>query len=529
MVENGLRDTTTVVGSSTTSLADSGVNVPMNVPVKTSMNANTSSTDDGITLGDLVTMLRKHLVGAIVTCLVVVFATAAYTFFAPKKYESTAQLLAMAGQSIAGDAQSGNISQLSAGASYINSQIATYPQLVKTEAVLKPVIDKLNLDKTPAQLASQITATNPSNTMMVNITAETRDPKLSQDVANAVAKSLSTQVSTNLETLDKSKAPVTLSVVQEAQLPTSQSFPKTKLFLAAGLVLGIILGIAYAVVRELLNTKVSSTQDARSILGTSALGTIPDDEILDTAQPAIISQPNSMVAEEYRRVRTNLSFLNVDREEGKGQLIVITSASPSEGKTTTSANTAVALAELGKKVLLIDADLRHPSIAHEMGLNGASGLVHILSGQLTPTDVVQSYWKPNLHILPAGKRPANASILLNSTTMALLLEQAQTQYDYIIIDTAPLNVANDAVILGKIAHGVVIVVGKNRADKRELQENVEALRTAQVSILGYVLNFADPKKIHAHNYYYYYSDDAGARNTSRRRSSRSNTRDRKER
>lgn len=523
MVENGLRDTTTVVGPSMTSLADSGVNVP----VKTSMNANTPPTDDGITLADLIAMVRKHFVGALITCLVVVVATAAYTFLVPKKYEATAQLLAMAGQNIV-DAGNSNAAQLSAGASYLNSQIATYPQLVKTEAVLQPVIDKLGLEETASDLAEQITATNPSNTMMVNITAETRDPQMSQDIANAVADSLSSQVSTNLKTLDKDKAPVTLSVVQEAQFPESQSSPKTKLFLAAGLVLGIILGVVYAVVRELLNTKVSSTQDARSILGTSAIGTVPDDEILDTTQPAIIAQPNSIVAEEYRRIRTNLSFFNVDGEEGKGQLIVITSATPSEGKTTTATNTAVALAELGKKVLLIDADLRHPSVAEEMALNGRTGLVHILSGQLTPTDVVQSYWKPNLHILPAGKRPANASILLNSTTMTMLVEQAQTQYDYVIIDTAPMSVANDAVILGKLAQGVVMVVGKNRADKHELQENAEALRTAQVPILGYVLNFADPKKIHAHNYYYY-SDDARARNTSRRRSSRSNTRDRKER
>lgn len=486
-----------------------------------SANSAAHIEDDGITLGDLFAMVRKHLVGALVTCLVVVVATSLFTFLAPKKYESTAQLLAMAGQSIT-DTQSGNASQLSAGASYINSQIATYPQLVKTEAVLKPVITKLGLNETAGELAGQITATNPSNTMMVNITAETSDPQLSQDIANAVADSLSAQVSTNLDTIKKDKAPVTLSVVQEAQLPTSQSFPKIKLFLAAGLVLGIILGIAYAIVRELLNTKVSSSQDARNILGTSAIGVVPDDEILDTTKPAIIAEPNGMIAEEYRKIRTNLSFFNVDQEAGKGQLIVITSAMPSEGKTTTVTNTAVALAELGKKVLVVDADLRHPSVAHEIGMQGGTGLVHILSGQLTPTDVVQSYWKPNLHILPAGKRPANASILLNSTTMTMLLEQARTQYDYVIVDTAPMNVANDAVILGRLANGLVMVVGKGICEKHDLQDAADALQTAQIPVLGYVLTFADPKKLHSGNYYYYNAGSASGKSRRSVRSSRKN-------
>ena len=154
-------------------------------------------------------------------------------------------------------------------------------------------------------------------------------------------------------------------------------------------------------------------------------------------------------------------------------------------------------------------------MAAKLGLEGHVGLSHILSGQARPADIVQAYWKPNLQVLPAGKRPGNASILLNSTVMKELIEAARNQYDYVILDTTPLSVANDATIFGKMAHGVIMVVGKGVADKRELQETVQSLKSASVPILGFVLNFANPKKLRSNNYYYYYAD--GVRNNGKSR------------
>lgn len=223
----------------------------------------------------------------------------------------------------------------------------------------------------------------------------------------------------------------------------------------------------------------------------------------------IVSQPNGALAEEYRRIRTNIDFLQTDRANGVGQLIVITSSQPSEGKTTTAINVAAALAEDGAKVLLIDADLRHPSVAHHLGIEGTAGLTHVLSGQMGPKDVVQSYWKQNLHILPAGKRPANAGVLLGSDTMKFMVDQALTQYQYVIIDTAPLSVSNDGAVFGRWAKGLLLVAGRQACEKKALQEAASTLEVAQVPVLGFIFNFADPKKLHSHsNYYYYYEDGA---------------------
>lgn len=478
------------------------------------MEQGQNEQEEGVTLGELLQMIRKHIVSAAIVCVVVFAAVAAYTFLAPKKYEATAELLAMSGQGVISD--DSNASQYSSIGSYINTQIATYPQLVKTEAVLEPVIDDLGLDMTLEEVGELITASNPDSTFMVDITAETEDPQFSAQLANAVATSLSEQVSTSMNTVSIDQAPVSLSVVQQAAVPEDPSSPNVPLYLAAGLVVGIILGVGFAIVREMLNTKVDTTSDVRGIVGSSAIGNVPDDEILNETQPVVISQPGGPLAEEYRRIRTNISFLQTDRVAGEGQLIVISSVSPSEGKTTTSVNVAAALAEDGAKVLLIDADLRHPSVAHHLGIEGSAGLAHVLSGQMTPKDVVQSYWKPNFHILPGGKRPANASILLNSETMTLLIKQALTQYDYVIIDTAPMTISNDGVMFGRMAGGIVLVTAKGVTEKRDLQESIESLNTAEVPVLGFVFTFADPKKSHSGNYYYYYYEDGTKRNHNKR-------------
>ncbi len=367
-------------------------------------------------------------------------------------------------------------------------------------------------------MGKQLVVTNPSNTAFVNISAKSGDAQRSADIANAVAESLRTVVQQDLYGGSKGQSPIKLTVVQKATVPQSPSSPKKGLYFAIGVVLGIIVGVFAAVLKELLSTKVEETSDVRGIVKASALGSVPKNEVLSGTRPIIITEPNGPVAEEYRRIRANIKFLQADKVPDRGQLLVISSTSPSEGKTTTVINVAAVLAENGAKVLLVDADLRHPFVAHHLGIEGSVGLAHVLSGQMSPVDVVQSYWKPNLHILPAGKRPANASLLLNSDMMKMLIEQALMQYDYVLIDTAPLAVSNDGIVFGSWAKGVVLVAANGICRKKDLEESMDALRTAKVPVLGFVFNFANPKKEHKNAYYYYYED--GARRSTPRRNGR---------
>lgn len=474
------------------------------------------SRPSGITFADIVVIIRKHIATAAICFAVIVGVAGAYAFLAAPQYSATAQVIATYNAAQDGG-NSDDITQQNTGGTYVSNQIKSYPTLATTETVLKPVISQLGLDVSVKDLSNQLTVSNPSNTAFVNITATAGDAKQSATIANAVADSLRTIVEHDLYAKGAA-APIKLTVIQRAATPQEPSAPNKKLCIAAGVVLGLFVGIIAARLKELLSTKVEETSDVRGIVKASALGSVPKNEVLSGTRPIIITEPNGPVAEEYRRIRANIKFLQADKVPDRGQLLVISSTSPSEGKTTTVINVAAVLAENGAKVLLVDADLRHPSVAHHLGIEGSVGLAHVLSGQMSPVDVVQSYWKPNLHILPAGKRPANASLLLNSDMMKMLIEQALMQYDYVLIDTAPLAVSNDGIVFGSWAKGVVLVAANGICRKKDLEESMDALRTAKVPVLGFVFNFANPKKEHKNAYYYYYED--GARRSTPRRNGR---------
>ena len=475
-------------------------------------NQNASDTaaaqaENGITIMDLLRIIRKHVVSAIVTFVVVFAAVCAYTLLTPPKYTSTAQMFATFNTATADATQDTNYSNISSAGSYIANQIKSYPTLATTESVLQPVIDQLGLDASVSELAGELTVTNPEDTAFVNIEAQDKDPKQSAAIANAVAKSMKTVVEDSLYSSD-SKSPVTLSVVQQAQEPVGPSSPKIVLNLSAGIAIGLILGIIVALVKDLFSTRIEEAFELQEYIDAPIMGRIPEDDLLKGDVPVIISKPSSPIAEEYRRIRTNLSF-TAPVEGMNARLIVLSSTSPSEGKTTSSVNLAVALAENGAKVLLIDADLRHPSVADRLGLEGNAGLTHVLSGQAAVKDVVQRYWKPNLHIMPAGPKPPNASALLNSAIMKELIEQALTQYDYVLVDTSPLVVANDAFVFGAMGNGIVIVSGRDVTDKRDLREIAAQLDNLNLSVSGFIFNYAkDSKKVAYKGNYYYYDDDA---------------------
>lgn len=461
----------------------------------------TETEDNGITLMDLFRIVRKHIVVGIITFVVVFAAVCAYTFLVPPKYSATSQVFATYSDS---SVQDNNISNINSASTYITNQIQSYPTLATTESVLKPVIDDLGLDTTVAGLAGQLTVTNPTNTAFVNITAQSGDAKQSSDIANAVAESLSNVVEKSLYASGK-ESPVKLSIVQRASVPLSPSSPKVALYLAVGLVGGLILGVFATLIRDLMATRVEEANDLQDIINAPIMGRIPTDDSLKGIKPIIISSPAGRISEEFRRIRTNLSFTS-KVEGSNARMIVITSVGPSEGKTTVSVNVAAALAENGAKVLLIDADLRHPSVADRLGLEGGAGLAHVLSGQATVKDVVQRYWKPNLHIMPAGPKPPNASMLLNSKTMTEMLDMALQTYDYVIVDTSPMVVANDAAVFGAKSDGVVLVSGRDVTMKRDLKDIAVQLENLNVPVVGFVFNFEKERKTSNNDNYYYYDE-----------------------
>lgn len=182
---------------------------------------------NGVTILDLFNAVRKHVITAVVTLVIVMVAICAYTFTRTPQYTATSELLATYRSSAAASGASSNAVELSSGANYINSQIQTYPQLIKTESVLQPVIDDLGLDTTVKGLAASVTASNPDGTMLVDISVNDPDPKQASSIANSVAENLRKQVTSTIysDEGDKIISPVNLTVVQQAYAPTSPAHP----------------------------------------------------------------------------------------------------------------------------------------------------------------------------------------------------------------------------------------------------------------------------------------------------------------
>ena len=459
--------------------------------------------NDGMTLSGLFGIMRKHVITIIITFAVVLGAAIALTAMSPVTYSTTAQLFATYNDSSDGAA---NSSEQNNGSSYIMNQIKSYPTLTTTQSVLQPVIDDFGLGISVSALKNQISASNPPDTAFVNITVTDVDSARAADIANAIAKSLSSVVENTLYA-SGSRSTVKLSIVQPATAPSTPSSPKWKLNILVGVVGGLILGVFAALLKDVLSKRIQDGDEIGEYIDAPIIGRIPEEELLAGTKPTVVSEPGSPVAEDFRRVRTNLTFM-APVEGTNCRLIVVTSTGASEGKTTMSVNVAAALAENGAKVLLIDADLRHPSVAKKLDLDGSAGLTHVLSGQASVKDVVQRYWKPNLHIMPAGPKPPNASTLLNSPIMVELLNNAMEQYDYVLVDTAPMVVANDAVIFVRRGGSLIMVCRRDQTLKRDLREISEELTTLDLSTTGIIFNCArDSKKSLEHtNYYYYYSN-----------------------
>jgi len=211
-------------------------------------------------------------------------------------------------------------------------------------------------------------------------------------------------------------------------------------------------------------------------------------------------KPRSVEAEAYRTLRTNIQYSSVDKEI---KSIVVTSACPMEGKSTISGNLALTFAQNGKKVIIIDCDLRKPSIHRKFNISNLCGLSEVMIGKETLDNAIQKY-KSNLHILPSGKIPPNPSEMINSTTMSNLLAELKMKYDIVIIDSSPLEAVTDGQILSTKADGTILVLKAGVSKIESVKEAKNLLNKVGANIIGLVINQISKSK---KNYDYYYGTD----------------------
>ena len=304
-------------------------------------------------------------------------------------------------------------------------------------------------------------------------------------------------------------------IVNSARVPTYPVEPNVPRNLGFAFVLGLTSGVGLAFLLEGLDNTVRTTEQAQAISGLPPLGMIPLGSktaregasskrlVLASSNEAVELithvRPQSQMAESYRALRTSLLLSHLGAPP---KVIMVTSALPQEGKSTTSINCAVVLAQKGVRVLLIDCDLRRPSIHKTLGMGPRSGLSNVLTGSVTLKQAITvAPTLPNLDVLPAGTPPPNPAELLASTNMRDVLTELREQYDHIVLDTPPTLSVTDAVVLSPRADAIVLVIRSGSTTKQALRRSRDILMQVNARVSGVLLNAVD---LSSPDYYYYY-------------------------
>src|SRR5271166_1259577 len=283
---------------------------------------------------------------------------------------------------------------------------------------------------------------------------------------------------------------ITSQVIEPARTPRSPVSPKVSLTLAMALVVGVMLGTGTAVVLDLLDQRIRSLDEFRRLTGLAVLGQVallPGRRSGAMGPIGLISyaEPNSYWAEEYRAIRTNIDFR---RRNQRLQVLQVTSPHSGDGKTTAASNLAISFARAGRRVLLIDADLRSPSLDKVHGLRREHGLSHVLQDLLPLHQVVQRSKIENLEVITVGPEVPNPGELLSSPRLKELLDEARQTYDVSLLDSSPLLAVVDPALIGAVVDGVILVARPETLRHRDVDPILELLGIAGASILGMLIN-----------------------------------------
>ncbi|QLD12242.1 polysaccharide biosynthesis tyrosine autokinase [Microbacterium oleivorans] len=470
-------------------------------------------------LRDYLRILRAHWV-ALSLCIVLGVAVAfAWTLLQPKVYTADAS-----GYVTPAQAQG----QTDSSSAYVSdnlakSKVKSYVDLGTWRAVGEHARDELGLDVSPESLVRRVSVSNPVDTVVIKVDATGPTPEAARDLAGAWIRGMQIEIE-SIESGGTGVNPgITLVTADSARLPSTPSSPNVRLALAIGGLVGLVVGIGYALLRFTLDRRIRSAEGVERETGLNVVGAIPEEKSF-TADNRLIPFDGAntsssrnvhlyAVSEAVRELRTNIQFMDVDNPP---RILVITSPLPGEGKSTTAANLAITLAASGQRVVLIDGDLRRPMVATIFHLIGDAGLTDILAGRASFDDVAQPVGRlGTLQVVAAGKIPPNPSEILGSQRMRDLVH-ALSEDAVVIVDAPPLIPVTDAAVLANRTDGAIIVTTVGRTTFDALKKAQQNLERAGGRALGVVLNRV-PRKGSGAAYYgyqytgtYYRADDAAS-------------------
>jgi capsular exopolysaccharide synthesis family protein len=405
-----------------------------------------------------------------------VAAGTALTVTTSKVYQATVQVFV----ATAGLADSQALAQ---GNNFIQDRVQSYVYIAASPQVTGAVISELHLKLTQQQLANKITAKAPVDRVVVNLSVTDHNPQLATNIANVLARKFDDVVAKTEQTNSNGDPVVKLSVIRPATVPGSPIKPDAVLDVGLGLLLGLVVGAGFVIVRNNLDNTVKGAEDFAEA-DVPVIGSVPFDKRTDDSPIAFRGDPHSARAEAYRLLRSNLQFMNVDESP---RIIAVTSAVSGEGKSTTAMNLAAALAEAGSRVCLVEADLRRPTLAKSLGLVPDIGFTTILTSRAPLEDVLQSAG-PNLAVLTSGALPPNPSEVLISVQAAELIGKIAEQFDYTIIDTAPLLPVADGSEVAALADATLVVYRAGKTTREQAARSLLALKKIGEHPIGVILN-----------------------------------------
>lgn len=373
---------------------------------------------------------------------------------------------------------------LANGSTYMQAQMLTYAQLATSSAVLQPVIDNLSLQMRVPELRSSIVATIPQNTLILKIQVSVSDRELAADLANAIGHSVSTVVGETSPKPTSGEAPrIVATVVDEALVPKHQSAPDKKSDTIMGGMAGLVIGLLIVLVRAMTETRILNEEELRRVTSTPILGAVNRSRSSNKLWASDESAADT--TEQLRRIRSALKHAMIDDASHR---ILVASAGVGEGKSTISANLALTIANLGSKVLLIDADLRSAGQSDIFGVDGLPGLHEVLRGEASFDGSKKRQARTTLDILPAGEKTNNPAVLLASDRMHELLEDVAGRYDYVIVDTPAMGKFADASLLAPMVDSAIVVVDTTKSRRAGLIGTLSNLEISGGRVVGLIMN-----------------------------------------
>jgi len=434
-------------------------------------------------LTDYLKVLRRRWISIALITVLCTAAAAVLTLSQTKQYASSARLFVSTSDSDA--------SGLNQGGQFSIARVQSYADLLSSRDLASTVIDDLGLDLTPTELTRLVKSSVATNTVNLTLTVTDTDAHEAQRIAQSYAQNLADMVR-ELETPPgASVAPIKATIVDNASYSPVAVSPKAARNVGLGVIVGLLLGFGFAMLRQALDTRIHSAKDLADFVDTPVLGAIGFDTA--TRDTPLVSDlpPHAPRAEAFRVLRTNLQFVDVD---SPSKVFVLTSSVPEEGKTTTSLNLAISLAQTGARTLLIEGDLRRPGAAEHLGLDSAVGVTSVLVGKVKIEDALQHDGRTGLDFLASGPVPPNPAELLQSNAMHDLLAGLRGLYDVIVVDAPPLLPVTDAALLARQADGAILVVRHGKVTRDQVLVAMDRLEQVGASLVGAVVNMLPTKR-----------------------------------